>query len=235
MTNGIALLDRYHQLIQSHSAEFEPQIHQLEQQVQTEIERLREQESILVENQSAVLADLKQAIETDAYFLLKTAGFKAFVDRMPPEPSQSWRTKLSIQLSADPSEWSISQSAQCLKVSDYEMTIDPDDYDDEHTHTSYGYSIQVEWGEHSIEMPRILLKRIYGNDHDHYYSERDQLESIGWYLLGSWDRQTIGLQEQTLSAELSYLVFYAVSLLTLEPQQVTFTYDSTAARPVQEA
>ena len=42
MTNGIALLDRYHQLIQSHSAEFESQIHQLEQQVHTEIARLRE-------------------------------------------------------------------------------------------------------------------------------------------------------------------------------------------------
>jgi hypothetical protein len=230
MTNGITLLDRYHQLVQSHSAEFEPQIHQLEQQVHTEIARLREQEAVLVENQSSVLADLKEAIETDAYFLLKTSGFKAFVDQLPPQQSQSWRTKSSIQLPADPVEWSINQTAQCLKVFDYEMTIDPDDYDDEHTHTSFGYSIQVEWGEHSIEIERILLKRIYGNDRDQYYSLYDQLEDIACYLMGLWDRKTISLQEQTLSVEISYVVFYAVSLLALEPQQVTFSYDSTHSR-----
>ena len=232
MTNGIALLDRYHQLIQSHSAEFEPQIHQLEQQVHTEITRLREQESGLVEKQSSVLADLKEAIETDAYFLVKTSGFKAFVDQLPPQQSQSWQTKASIQLPADPLEWSINQAAQCLKVSDYEMTIDPDDYDDEHTHTSFGYSIQVEWEERLIKMNRILLKRIYGNDNDHCYSQRDQLEDIKWRLVGSWDRKTISLQEQILSVEISYLVLYAVSLLALEPQQVTFMYDST--QPIKE-
>ena len=234
MTNGIALLDRYHQLIQSHSAEFEPQIHQLEQQVHTEIARLREQDAVLVENQVSALADLKQAIEADAYFLLKTSGFKPFVDQLPPQQSQSWQTKVSIQLPADPLEWSINQAAQCLKVSDYKMTIDPDDYDDEHTHTSFGYSIQVEWGGRLIEIERILLKRIYGNDNDRCYSQRDQLEDIEWCLVGSWDRKTISLQEQTLSAEMSYVVLYAVSLLALEPQQVTFMYDSTASRQAEE-
>ena len=234
MTNGIALLDRYHQLIQSHSAEFEPQIHQLEQQVHTEIARLREQEAVLVENQVSALAELKQAIETDACFLLKTSGFQGFVDQLPPKKSQSWRTKSAIKLSANPLDWSLNQAEQPLKVSDYEMTIDPDDYDDENTHTSFGYSIQVKWGERSIEIDRILLKRIYGNDRDQYYSQHDQLEDIACYLMGLWDRKTISLQEQTLSVEISYVVFYAVSLLALEPQQVAFSYDSTHSRQAED-
>ena len=227
MTNGIALLDRYHQLVQSHSAEFEPQIHQLEQQVHIEITRLREQEAVLVENQTSALADLKLAIETDAYFLLKTSGFKAFVDQLPPRQSQSWRTKSSIQLPADPLEWSINQVAQCLKVSDYEMTIDPDDYDDENTHTSFGYSIQVKWGESSMKVERILLKRVYGMNRGHDRSQRDQLEQLESYLEDLWYPKTMSLQDEIVLAEISYLVLYAVSLLALEPRQVSFIYDST--------
>ena len=227
MTNGIALLDRYHQLIQSHSAEFEPQIHQLEQQVHTEIARLREQEAVLVENQVSALAELKQAIETDACFLLKTSGFQGFVDQLPPKKSQSWRTKSAIKLSANPLDWSLNQAEQPLKVSDYEMTIDPDDYDDENTHTSFGYSIQVKWGESSMKIERILLKRVYGMNRGHDRSQRDQLEQLESYLEDLWYPKTMSLQDEIVLAEISYLVLYAVSLLALEPRQVSFIYDST--------
>jgi hypothetical protein len=233
MTNGITLLDRYHQLVQSHSAEFEPQIHQLEQQVQTEITRLREQEAVLVESQTSALADLKLAIETDACFLVKTPAFKSFVDQLPPQESQSWRTKLSIQLSLDPLEWSLNQAEQPLKISDYEMTIDPDDYDDENTHTSFGYSVQVELGSLSTEIERILFKRVYAS-RQYHYSQRDQLEEIESYLEDLWEEKTMSLQDQILLAEVSYVVLYAVSLLALEPQRVNFTYDSTPSHPDEE-
>jgi hypothetical protein len=97
---------------------------------------------------------LKEAIETDAKFVLKLPEFQAFMDKLP-------RHRTSQQ-SQQVSEWSLNHDDQILQVSQYKPVFEPDDYDDEQNHASYGYFVAVRWGAKTVKMNHIVTRRVYG-------------------------------------------------------------------------
>lgn len=124
-------------------------------------------------------------------------------------------------------QWSLLSGEKPLKVSDYEEFIDPDDYDDENTHTSYSYEFQVIWGEETVEADRVFTRRVYGLQRGGDYSLLDQCDSVQGCLLGLVDREMRTLENCRFFAEMSCLVVYACQFLAKQPEQVKFVYDST--------
>jgi hypothetical protein len=221
MTNEKALLDRYHQLVKSHDEQFQPSLQQLEQQIRSEINRLQSAETSLIEEQMQTLTALKEAIETDAKFVLKLPEFQAFMDSLPRD-----RTS---QRSQQVSEWSLNHDDQILQVSQYKPVFEPDDYDDEQTHASYGYSVAVQWGAENVKMEHIVTRRVYGINHSRSYSQSDEVEMIGSWVDDLFPSYPSTSEEQLLLEEMSHLVAYCCSLLALSPQKVAFQYSSTEA------
>jgi hypothetical protein len=221
MTHEKALLDRYHQLVKSHDNQFQPPLQQLEQQVRSEISRLQSSETSLLEEQTQILAALKTAIETDAKFVLKLPEFKAFIDSLPQH-----RTS---QRSQQVSEWSLNHDDKILQVSQYKPVFEPDDYDDEQTHASYGYFVAVRWGAKNVKMNHVVTRRVYGVNDSRSYSQSDEVEMIGSWVHDLFPSYPAKPEEKLLLEEISHLVAYCCSLLALSPQKVTFQYDSTEA------
>jgi hypothetical protein len=65
MANQLTTLDRYQQLVSSHSERFDPLVQQLYQRVEAELQQMRQQESGLVQAQMAALNELQAAMAVD--------------------------------------------------------------------------------------------------------------------------------------------------------------------------
>jgi hypothetical protein len=226
MTNRLTVLDRYQQLVSSHSEQFEPQVQQLYQRVETELQQMRQQESQLVQAQSEALNELQAAMAVDIRFLLTNPEFQAFFASLPPKIFHDYRSGVKTQVSDQVSAWHLHDSALPLRVFDYQTRVDPDDYDDERTYVSYHYSVTVGWGTKTVETINVNTESIYGVNERRAYSLIDQIDNIHDGLWEFFDRKVVTAEESQLVAEMSYLVGYAASLLALQPQMVKFTYDS---------
>jgi hypothetical protein len=74
----------------------------------------------------------------------------------------------------------------------------------------------------------FLMKRVYGISHNRSYDPEDKIEQIVDCLsdFDHWDEETE--EPQMLAMEMGYLIYYACTLLKLQPQSVQLVYDSTA-------
>jgi hypothetical protein len=133
MSNGINLLDLYHQNVLAHSQQFDPLLAQLRQEVEERLVQLQQQETSLIESQTQILKDLKSTLATDARFVLETPEFQEFVEELAPDILERVRV----------SGWLLNRSDVALRVMDYKPYVDPDDYDDERDRTSFYYNIKM--------------------------------------------------------------------------------------------
>jgi hypothetical protein len=226
MTDPLTVLDRYQQLVNTHSEQFDPLVQQLYQLVEAELREIRQQESSLVQTQTEVLKALQAEMAIDIRFLLTNRGFQSFFADLPKKSFHNYHSGRKTQVADQISAWVLHQSAQPLRVFDYQTRVDPDDYDDERSYVSYHYSVKVAWGETSVETIHVNTENIYGVNNRRAYALTDQIGDIHDGLWEFFDRKVITDNESQMVAEMSYLVAYAASLLALQPQTVKFTYDS---------
>jgi hypothetical protein len=229
MTKESSLLDRYQQLVTSHREQFEPSLIRLRQFVEAELGQLRQQEADLVQSQVDVLQALQVAIATDVRFLLQASEFQEFINELPQLSMDNPTTSNSLSLDRQVANWSIAQSEWPVQIVDYEFEIDPDDYDDERTYTSYGYRFSMIWGDSSIAVERIRTERIYGVSLPGRVADlSEQIEEIQYWVGELLENRQPTTSELTMLAEISYLVVYACQLLNETPRTVQFAYDSNS-------
>jgi hypothetical protein len=226
MSNQSTVLDRYQQLVCEHSEQFSDPLQQLRQYLDRELQQLRRQEVALVQSQAVALQELHDQIATDAVFLLTSDGLQEFVTSLPQQDLHNYYSRTKIKWSKVVSTWLLHQSEVSLQVFDYETVVNPDDYDDERTHASYGYRVTVRWGEATIMVNDVLTQKIYGVAEQYSYSTFDQISRIYGDLLKLYDRDSGTPEDAVRIAEMSILVAYACQLLKLKVQTVQFTYDS---------
>jgi hypothetical protein len=227
MNSSTPLIDRFQQLTTNHTTQFEPQITHIRQRLDAELALLQQQETALVQAQDQALQELRQAIHTDARFLLSTAQFQAFVESVVPKERSRYSSRPDIQVTNQVADWSLCQSTKAIGISNYQEDIDHDGYDDERTFTLYSYGVDVRWGDREIEISEIQTNRAYGVAEQSVHDDEDQLEELSDRLneFYDWDKQTA--EEKMLMLEMSYLVYYCCTLLKLQPQKVQLVYDST--------
>lgn len=114
---------------------------------------------------------------------------------------------------------------ETIAIRDYKTRIDHDAYDDERTHTTYGYRVTIQIGDYS-EHIEILTQRVYSPVEHHLYT---LLEQLDYYV----EDEVAGLLRQQamedvaktqLAREIGYLLGCAARLLALTPQTVQFQY-----------
>jgi hypothetical protein len=215
MSNGINLLDLYHQNVLAHSQQFDPLLAQLRQDVEERLVQLQQQETSLIESQTQILQDLKSTLATDARFVLETPEFQEFVEELAPDILE--RVKVS--------GWLLNRSDLALQVMDYKPYIDPDDYDDERAHTSFYYNIKVWLGDLAAEIDRVCERKIYGMNDERIYSQAQQIQDIASEVKYDLLDLRKNPQDRDLAAEISMVIGYARNLLALEPKTVEFGYD----------
>jgi hypothetical protein len=215
MSNGINLLDLYHQNVLMHSQQFDPLLAQLRQEVEERLVQLQQQETSLIESQTQILKDLKSILATDARFVLETPEFQEFVEELAPDILERARV----------SGWLLNRSDVALRVMDYNPYVDPDDYDDERDHTSFYYNIKVKFGDLFAEIDRVCERKIYGINDEQIYNQSQQIQDIS----GQVEYDLLDLrknpQDRDLAAEISMAIGYARNLLALEPKTVEFGYN----------
>ncbi len=221
-------LDRFQQLTQDHSTQFKPQLHQIRQKLDAEMAQLQQQEAELVQAQNQALQELRQAISTDARFLLATAQFQIFVESIVPKKYPSYYSRPQIQVANKVADWLLNQSTEAIGISKYQEDIDHDGYDDERTYTLYSYGIDIQWGDKAKSIREIQIERVYGVAEHRMHDPADQIDEIGdrFNTFYKWDQQTV--EEKILALEMGYLTYYVCTLLKLQPQKVQIVYDSTA-------
>ncbi|MCU0565664.1 MAG: hypothetical protein MUF49_03605 [Oculatellaceae cyanobacterium Prado106] len=228
MDSSANLLHDYQVLSQTHAERFDPALHSLQAQIEQQLQALQQQEEPLVQQQQNVLNALQDAIATDARWLMGLSEFQQYLQNTQPR-SRSWSTREIIPLDPSPLNWEIYTSENAVQISNFEEDEELDDYDDERTHASYGYTVQVKMGTYCDTLYRTTTRRVYGiRDTRHYNLEdqREQLESaISDLFYGSnLDRSII----DHLSQELSYLVGYACQLFMMKPRRVEWCYSPAA-------
>jgi hypothetical protein len=213
-------LDRFQQLTENHKTQFEPHITTIQQRLDTELAQLQQQETELVQAQSQLLEELRAAISTDARFLLATPQFQSFMASIPRY------SQAQVKVSTEISEWLLHQSTIAIGVSDYQEEVDYDAYDDENTYTQYNYSVAIQWGDQARRIKEIEIKRGSGPS-ERLNDREDQIEEIVDGLLYFYDHRKKTQEEKILMLEAGHLIYYACTLLKLEPQRVQLIYDST--------
>jgi hypothetical protein len=131
------------------------------------------------------------------------------------------------EVDANPANWQLTQMDLPLALRDYETTVDHDAYDDERTHSAYGYGVTLLLGEQSQRV-EVLTKRIYSPVERRSYSLRQPLdyyfEDKVTQLLSE---QNITVAQDGLAQEISCLFGCTARLLSLTPQTVPFHYSNT--------
>ncbi len=227
MNSSAPLIDRFQQLTTNHTTQFEPQITHIRQRLDTELALLQQQETVLVQAQEQALQELRQAVHTDARFLLATEQFQFFVESVVPKEGSRYSSRPNIQVTNQLTDWSLCQSTEAIGISNYQEDIDHDGYDDERTYTLYSYGVDIQWGNKSQKIREIQINRVYGVAKQSIHDQADQIEELHDRLNGfyDWKKQTV--EEKMLMLEMSYLVYYCCTLLKLQPQKVQLVYDST--------
>jgi hypothetical protein len=225
------LLGEYESLIQQHQEQFAPALNQLQASVDQMLHQLQQQEQSLVEAQAQQLAQLHAQLATDARCLLNSIELQTFIAQVQATPARvRWnQTEPPLGVDTNPANWQLTQTDLPLAIRDYEMTVDHDAYDDERTHSAYGYGVTLFIGEQSQRV-EVLTQRIYSPVEHRSYSLRQQLdyyfEDKVTQLLS---QQNITLAQDGLAQEISYLFGCAARLLSLTPQTVQFHYSTTEA------
>jgi hypothetical protein len=215
------MLDRFQQLTENHKTQFEPQITIIQQRLDIELAQLQQQETELVQAQSQLLQELRGAISTDARFLLATPQFQSFM------ASIHRYSQAQVNVSTEISDWLLHQSTIAIGVSDYREDVDYDAYNDERTYTQYNYSVAIKWGDQARRIGEIEIRRGSGSSED-LNDREDQIEEIVDGLLYFYDHRKKTQEEKILMLEAGHLIYYACTLLKLQPQRVQLIYDSTA-------
>jgi hypothetical protein len=167
------LLDEYESLIQQHRSQFAPALTELQASVTQTLHHLRQQERSLVTAQAQQLAQLQAQLATDARCLLNSTELQTFTAEVQAIPaSVRWnQTEPPLEVNADPASWQLTQMELPLAIHDYETMVDHDAYDDERTHSAYGYKVTVQVGEQS-QLLEVLSERIYSPVERRPYSLR---------------------------------------------------------------
>lgn len=219
------LLADYKLLSQRHREQFTPILNQLETSVHETLNQLRQQEQALVDAQAKQLAQLHAKLATDARILLDSAELQAFVTEVQAVPVPShWN---QIELDTNPVNWHLNQTHFKLAIRDYKNSVDHDAYDDERTHTTYGYEITLQVGDES-NCITVITQRVYSPIEQEINSLREQ---IYYYVEGEVEKllQSQNLEDSLLHPlvqETSYLFACAIRLLSLTPQMVQFHYST---------
>lgn len=227
MNSFSTLIDRFQQLTENHHTQFEPQITHIRQRLDTELALLQQQENALVLAQDQALQELWQAIHTDARFLLGTTQFQSFVESLVPKERSRYSSRPDTPVSNQVADWLLCQATETIGISNYQEDVDHDGYDDERTYTLYSYGIDVQWGDKEISISEIQVKRVYGVAEQRIHDQEDQIEELSDRLNDFYDWNTQTAAEKMLILEMGYLVYYACSMLKLQPQKVELVYDST--------
>ncbi|HEY9645316.1 MAG TPA: hypothetical protein V6C88_03050 [Chroococcidiopsis sp.] len=223
------LLGEYESLIQQHYEQFTCALSHLQASVEQTLQDLRQQEQSLVEAQAQELAQLHRQLGVDARCLLNSTELETFISQVQTAPSRvRWnQTQPPPEVDANPAHWQLTQMDLPLAIRDYETTVDHDAYDDERTHSAYGYGVTLLIGEQSQRI-EVLTQRIYSPIESRSYSLRQQLD---YYIEDQVTRllsqQNIAFVQDVLVQEISYLFGCAAYLLSLTPRTVEFHYSST--------
>lgn len=226
------LLADYESLVQQHREQFTPALLRLQASVNETLHQLQQQERSLVDAQTQQLVQLQERLATDARCLLNSVELQAFVAQVQTiPPRRPWnQTEPAPEVDVNPANWQLAQTDFTVTIHNYEATVDHNAYDDERTHTAYGYEITIQIGDQSQRL-EVLTQRVYSPTEQRSYSLRQQLD---YYFE---DAVTELLSQQEMAAallgqlvqEISYLLGCAAHLLTLTPRQVQFHYPSTEA------
>lgn len=228
------LLGEYESLTQQHQEQFTPALTQLQASVDQMLQQLRQQEQSLVEAQSQQLAQIHAQLSTDARCLLNSIELQTFIPQVQATSARvRWhQTEPSPEVDTNPANWHLAQMDLPLAMRDYEATVDHDAYDDERTHSAYGYGVTILIGEQSQRV-EVLTKRIYSPVERCSYSLRQQLD----YYFEDKVTQLLSEQNMTvdqdgLAQEISCLFGCIAHLLSLTPQTVQFHYSTTETNSI---
>lgn len=228
---SLHLLGEYESLTNQHQEQFAPALTQLQASVDQMLHQLRQQERLLVKAQAQQLAQLHAQLAADARCLLNSFELQSFISQVQATPAHvRWnQTEPPPEVDANPAHWQLTQMDLPLAIRDYETTVDHDAYDDERTHSAYGYGVIIVVGAQSQRV-EVLTQCVYSPVEHRSYSLRQQLdyyfEDKVTQLLS---QQTITLAQDRLAQEISCLFGCAVRLLALTPQTVQFHYSTTEA------
>jgi len=221
-------LTEYQSLVQQHQAQFTPALDHLQATVNETLTQLRQQERSLVEAQIQQLAQLKAQLALDARPLLPSAELQAFVAEVQATPPlQRWNQREPApELDANPVTWQLAQTDLPLAVHGYESTVDHDAYDDERTHSAYGYGVTIQVGDQSRRL-EVLTQRIYSPVSHQSYSLRQELHyDFEDAVMEMLPQQDIAASQGQLALEIGYLLGCAARLLSLTPRTLQFQYSS---------
>ena len=226
------LLADYESLVQQHREQFTSALLRLQASVNETLHQLQQQERSLVDAQTQQLVQLQERLATDARCLLNSVELQAFVAQVQTiPPRRRWnQTEPAPEVDVNPANWQLAQTDFALAIRNYEATVDHNAYDDERTHTAYGYEVTIQIGDQSQRL-EVLTQRVYSPVEQRSYSLRQQLD---YYFedavaeLLSQQEMAAALQGQ-LVPEISCLLGCAAHLLSLTPHKVQFQYSSTEA------
>lgn len=225
MAEAANLLTQYQALVNSHTAQFDPEIMRLQEVVTQHLQNWQHHEQSLVEAQAIALETIRGAIASDARWLLHLSEFQQYIQDAKPTPKAWYSSTPESKVDENPLLWQIAISPHPVQITNYREAEDHDAYDDERTHLAYTYQVSVHWGTYNADLNEIITERIYGVRERHPYSLEDQRDVIEAYLGDLFYGEELAETEKALfGEELSYLVGYACVLLALKPRTVQFTY-----------
>jgi len=227
--SSLHLLGEYESLVRQHTEQFTPTLIQLQASVDQTLHQLRQQERSLIEAQAQQLAQFHTQLSTDARCLLTSTELQTFISQVQATPALvRWNQKEPTpDADAHPANWQLSQMNLPIAIRDYETTVDHNAYDDERTHSAYGYKATLVVGEQSQQI-EVLTRRIYSPVEERFYSLRQQLAYyIEEQVIRLLPQQNSTPAQDLLVQEISYLFACAAGLLSLTPQTVQFHYSTT--------
>ena len=227
--SSLPCLAEYESLVRQHQEQFSPALAQLQVSVDEALDHLRQQERSLVEAQAQQLAQLQAQLATNARCLLSSRELQAFMTEIRAIPMQTrWnQPEFNFEVDANAENWQLAQTDFTLGIREYETTADHDAYDDERTHSGYGYAVTIQVGDQTKRL-EVLTHRVYSPIEQRDYNVRDQLDCyVEAYVEDLLELPKIEQSiKPRLAREISYLLGCAVRLLCLTPHLVEFHYSS---------
>ncbi|MGG6270680.1 hypothetical protein ACQ4M3_38840 [Leptolyngbya sp. AN03gr2] len=227
-----ALLAPYKALVQDHQAQFNGRIKQLHTIVTQTLSELQQQEQPFVTAQAQFLEQLCTQLAIDARCLLNSVeltDFVAEVNTFPP--TQRWTAEPVLEIDADSVRWLLTRRDLAVSIRDYVTEVDHDAYDDERTHTTYGYRVTIAIHDQTATLS-VITQRIYSPTQQESYNLRQLLDyDLEPEIISLLKPLALESNEQAqLSQELAYLLGCAIRLLAITPVSVQFRYPAEAVR-----
>lgn len=226
-----ALLASYEALVQNHQAQFNGRIEQLHRTVNQMVSQLQQQEQPFVMAQAQFLEQLRAQLAIDTRCLLDSIELRDFIAEVNTfPPRQRWNAEPVLEIDADPARWLLTRRDFAVSIRDYVPEVDHHAYDDERTHTTYGYRITITIHDQTDSFS-VIVQRVYSPIEQRSYTLRQIVEYDFEPEIGTMLKPlALESNEQAqLSQELSYLLGCAVRLLAITPISVQFRY------PIEEA